>query len=394
MDILFYHPTFDTAYWIKALSSALPGARVREWKRGDNEHADYALVWHPPVEMLQGRKLKAVFALGAGVDSILSKLKAHPEMLPEDIPLFRLEDTGMGQQMQEYAVSQVLHWFRRFDDYQAFKQRAHWEPLPEYHREDFTIGILGAGVLGSKVAEALAPWGFPLRCWSRSRKDYPGVESFAGTDELPAFLKGTRVLINLLPNTAETVGIINEALLNQLVDQSYLMNLARGVHVVEGDLLKALDSGKLKGAMLDVYSREPLPAESPLWAHPRVAMTPHVAAVTRPQKRWRISPIPSAKWKRVTRSPVRSTDSAATERNPAFAGFLLIFAADNCYPLEKPQRRERCIPLTCICTPSPAPTRIATSMIISPRRSLKASSCSRSPIMARTWRMRRTTGIL
>ncbi len=100
--------------------------------------------------------------------------------------------------------------------------------------------------------------GFPLRCWSRSRKEYPGVESFAGTDELPAFLKGTRVLINLLPNTAETVGIINGTLLNQLAEDSYLMN-PRGVHVVEDDLLKALDSGKLKGAMLDVYSREPLP---------------------------------------------------------------------------------------------------------------------------------------
>ncbi|WP_333901296.1 glyoxylate/hydroxypyruvate reductase GhrA [Enterobacter wuhouensis] len=282
MDIIFYHPTFDTAYWINALSAALPDARVREWKHGDNEHADYALVWHPPVDMLQGRKLKAVFALGAGVDSILSKLKAHPEMLPEDIPLFRLEDTGMGQQMQEYAVSQVLHWFRRFDDYQALKQQSRWEPLTDYPREAFTIGILGAGVLGSKVAEALAPWGFPLRCWSRTRKDYPGVESFAGADELPAFLKGTRVLINLLPNTAETVGIINGALLNQLADQSYVMNLARGVHLIEADLLAALNSGKLKGAMLDVYSREPLPTESPLWAHPRVAMTPHVAAVTRP----------------------------------------------------------------------------------------------------------------
>jgi glyoxylate/hydroxypyruvate reductase A len=108
------------------------------------------------------------------------------------------------------------------------------------------------------------------------------VKSFAGTDELPAFLKDTRVLINLLPNTAETVGIINSTLLNQLADRSYLMNLARGVHLVETDLLNALDTGKLKGAMLDVYSREPLPAESPLWAHPRVAMTPHVAAVTRP----------------------------------------------------------------------------------------------------------------
>jgi len=282
MDILFYHPTFDTAYWIEALSAALPGARVREWTQGDNEHADYALVWHPPVEMLQGRKLKAVFALGAGVDSILSKLKAHPEMLPESVPLFRLEDTGMGEQMQEYAVSQVLHWFRRFDDYQALKQQSRWEPLPDYQREDFTVGILGAGVLGSKVAQALAPWGFPLRCWSRSRKDYPGVESFAGADELPAFLSGTRVLINLLPNTAETVGIINAQLLNQLADRAYVLNLARGVHLVEDDLIQALNNGRLKGAMLDVYSKEPLPADSPLWTHPRVAMTPHVAAVTRP----------------------------------------------------------------------------------------------------------------
>lgn len=284
MEIIFYHPTFDTPYWIAELEKHLPGSRVREWKPGDNQPADYALVWHPPVEMLQGRALKAVFALGAGVDSILSKLREHPEMLPLSIPLFRLEDTGMGQQMQEYAVSQVLHWFRRFDDYQALKQEARWQPLAEYHREDFTIGIMGAGVLGGKVAESLLSWGFPLRSWSRSRKAWPQVQSFAGQDELGEFLRETRVLINLLPNTAETVGIINQHLLSQLPDNSYVLNLARGVHVVEQDLLAALDSGKLKGAMLDVFSREPLPPESPLWAHPRVAMTPHVAAVTRPQE--------------------------------------------------------------------------------------------------------------
>ncbi|WP_312284229.1 glyoxylate/hydroxypyruvate reductase GhrA [Yokenella regensburgei] len=282
MDIIFYHPTFDTTYWLNELSKQIPGANVRAWKRGDNHPADYALVWHPPVEMLQGRELKAVFALGAGVDSILSQLNAHPEMLPMTTPLFRLEDTGMGLQMQEYAVSQVLHWFRRFDDYQLQKQVACWEPLADYHREDFTIGMLGAGVLGSKVAESLQAWGFPVRCWSRSRKSWPGVESFAGHEELGAFLRGTRVLINLLPNTAETVGIINKKLLEQLQTGGYVLNLARGVHLIEDDLLAALDSGKLKGAMLDVFSREPLPAESPLWKHPRVAMTPHIAAVTRP----------------------------------------------------------------------------------------------------------------
>ena len=141
---------------------------------------------------------------------------------------------------------------------------------------------MGAGVLGAKVAESLQAWGFPLRCWSRSRKTWPGVESFAGTEELSAFLSQTRVLINLLPNTAETVGIINGKLLDQLQDGAYLLNLARGVHVNEDDLLAALNSKKLKGAMLDVFSREPLPADSPLWKHPRVAMTPHIAAVTRP----------------------------------------------------------------------------------------------------------------
>jgi len=284
MEIIFYHPTFDTPWWIAALEKQLPGARVREWKSGDNEPADYALVWHPPVEMLQGRELKAVFALGAGVDSILSKLREHPEMLPISIPLFRLEDTGMGLQMQEYAVSQVLHWFRRFDDYQALKQETRWEPLPEFTRDEFTIGIMGAGVLGSKVAESLLAWGFPVRVWSRSRKDWANVQSFAGESEMGEFLRETRVLINLLPNTTETVGIINHALLNQLQDQSYLLNLARGVHVNEDELLRALENGKLKGAMLDVFSREPLPVESPLWRHPRVAMTPHIAAVTRPQE--------------------------------------------------------------------------------------------------------------
>lgn len=284
MEIIFYHPTFDIPYWIAELEKQLPGARVREWKPGDDRPADYALVWHPPVEMLQGRDLKAVFALGAGVDSILSKLREHPQMLPLSIPLFRLEDTGMGLQMQEYAVSQVLYWFRRFDDYQALKQQARWQPLDEYRREDFTIGIMGAGVLGAKVAQGLQAWGFPLRSWSRSRKAWPQVQSFAGADELNEFLRETRVLINLLPNTAETVGIINQQLLAQLPDGSYVLNLARGVHVVEDDLLAALESGKLKGAMLDVFSREPLPAASRLWAHPRVAMTPHIAAVTRPQE--------------------------------------------------------------------------------------------------------------
>ncbi|ELY6344164.1 glyoxylate/hydroxypyruvate reductase GhrA [Cronobacter muytjensii] len=285
MEILFYHPTFDVAQWAALLQRHLPHARLRAWEPGENAPADYALVWHPPYEMLRGRThLKAIFVLGAGVDSLLSRLDAHPDLLPPDVPLCRMEDTGMAAQMQEYAVSQVLHWFRRFDDYAALQREAKWQPLEEYRHADFTIGVLGAGVLGGQVAQSLHSWGFPVRCWSRSRKAYPGIESFAGTHELAAFLRGTRVLINLLPNTPETVGIINGGLLAALEDNAYVLNLARGVHLVEEDLLAALDSGKIKGAMLDVFHQEPLPAESPLWRHPRVRLTPHVAAVTRPEE--------------------------------------------------------------------------------------------------------------
>lgn len=157
MDIIFYHPTFDTQWWIEALHKAIPQARVRAWKSGDNESADYALVWHPPVEMLAGRDLKAVFALGAGVDSILSKLQAHPEMLKPSVPLFRLEDTGMGEQMQEYAVSQVLHWFRRFDDYRLQQNSSHWQPLPEYHREDLPSAFWAQAYWAVKLHRVCKP---------------------------------------------------------------------------------------------------------------------------------------------------------------------------------------------------------------------------------------------
>ncbi|MFS2223917.1 glyoxylate/hydroxypyruvate reductase GhrA [Pantoea sp. B65] len=285
MDIIFYHPTFDATTWINGLQQRLPQATVRKWLPGDNSPADYALVRTPPLAMLQGRSaLKGVFALGAGVDDILSQLKQHPEMLPPGVPLFRLEDTGMGRQMQEYAVYTVLGWFRRFDDYNLQKQQALWQWLENYHRDHFTVGILGAGVLGSSVAQSLKVWGFPIRCWSRSAKQIEGVTSYHGADQLSDFLHGTQVLINLLPNTPQTVGIINRQLLSQLNHGAFVLNLARGAHLVEEDLLAALDAGEIKAAALDVFATEPLAEQSPFWSHPRVTITPHNAAVTLPDE--------------------------------------------------------------------------------------------------------------
>ncbi|MGK9009095.1 glyoxylate/hydroxypyruvate reductase GhrA [Serratia marcescens] len=285
MNIIYYHPLFNAQEWLTGIKQRLPQAEIREWQRGDERPADYALVWRPPHEMLANRRdLKAVFALGAGVDAILDQERKHPGTLPAGVPLLRLEDTGMAQQMQEYALSYVLRYFRRFDEYQALQQRQEWQPLDPHSLDDFTIGILGAGVLGQSVARKLTEFGFSVRCWSRSAKQIDGVQSFAGEAQRGAFLDGVKLLINLLPNTPETVGILNRELFAQLRPGAYLINIARGAHLVEADLLAALEQGQLAAATLDVFTREPLPQDHPFWRHPRVTITPHIAAITLPQQ--------------------------------------------------------------------------------------------------------------
>ncbi|BBO62547.1 glyoxylate/hydroxypyruvate reductase GhrA [Serratia marcescens] len=285
MNIIYYHPLFNAQEWLAGIKQRLPQAEIREWQRGDERPADYALVWRPPHEMLANRRdLKAVFALGAGVDAILDQERKHPGTLPAGVPLLRLEDTGMAQQMQEYALSYALRYFRRFDEYQALQQRQEWQPLDPHSLDDFTIGILGAGVLGQSVARKLTEFGFRVRCWSRSAKQIDGVQSFAGEAQRAAFLDGVKLLINLLPNTPETIGILNRELFAQLSTGAYLINIARGAHLVEADLLAALEQGQMAAATLDVFAREPLPQDHPFWRHPRVTITPHIAAITLPQQ--------------------------------------------------------------------------------------------------------------
>ncbi len=285
MNIIFYHPTLDSKPWIDGIQQRLPEAQVRAWHRGDSNPADYALVWHPPQEMLAPRgELKGIFVMGAGVDAILTQEQRAPGTLPAGVPLIRLEDTGMALQMQEYALASVLRYFRRLDEYQLFQQQKQWRPLPAHKHSEFTVGILGAGVLGKAVAEKLTDLKFKVRSWSRTPKTQQGVESFHGKEQLNDFVSGCKLLINLLPNTPQTAGILNRNLFAQLPRQAYLVNLGRGMHLVEGDLLNALDNGQIAAATLDVFVHEPMQRMHPFWSHPRVSITPHIAADTLPEE--------------------------------------------------------------------------------------------------------------
>jgi glyoxylate/hydroxypyruvate reductase A len=180
----------------------------------------------------------------------------------------------------EYVAHAVLRYFRRFDDYERQARDGVWTPLPPRVKSAFTVGVLGLGKLGVPVLRALRQLGFPVRGWSRTPKDLPGVETFAGMDTLDAFLAGTRVLVSLLPLTPETNNLLDRAQLSKLPEGAYLINVARGAQVAEPDLLALIRAGHIAGATLDVFRNEPLPAPHPFWSEPRITITPHVSALT------------------------------------------------------------------------------------------------------------------
>ncbi|MFM0738278.1 glyoxylate/hydroxypyruvate reductase A [Paraburkholderia xenovorans] len=281
MKILFYMPHADAASWLHDFARALPEANLREWQPGDTAPADFAVVWRPPREMLAGRDdLRAIFNLGAGVDAILALEHDAPGTLPRRTPLIRLEDTGMAPQMAEYVAHAALRYLRRFDDYQTQQSERRWQVLDAHPRDTFTVGVLGLGVLGAHVAKTLAAFGMPVRGYSRSARQIGGITTFAGDAQFDAFLDGVKLLVNLLPHTPDTQDVLNAQTFSKLAKGAYLVNVARGGHLVEQDLLDALASGQLSAATLDVFREEPLPADHPFWREPRITVTPHVSALT------------------------------------------------------------------------------------------------------------------
>ena len=274
MKILYFSVDQDQKVWIEGLKAALPGADISEWQPGAAQ-ADYAVVWKPPQALLdEQRALKALFVTGAGVDALLQL------QMPSGVPVVRLDDAGMSVQMAEYVCHAVIRHFRELEGYEADMQAGKWSFRKPRSRLDYPVGVLGLGVLGERVARAVAQFDFPVNGWSRSAKHIAGVRSFHGADQLDAFLAATRIVVCLLPLTSETANLLNARRLACLRRGAYLINVARGAHVVDADLIAALDSGQLAGATLDVFRTEPLPKGHPFWQHPQITLTPHASART------------------------------------------------------------------------------------------------------------------
>jgi len=281
--LLFSSKGDDADEWRDVLRRQLPDLDFRVWTPdgkgiGDPADIDYALVWKPKKGALKAfPNLKAIFSLGAGVDHLTDR------DLPAGVPVVRLVDRGLTQGMSEYVVYWVLHHHRRFDAYAEMIANLGWQRLPQKDARQRRVGVMGLGVLGLDALVKLNPFEFNLAGWSRTAKDIPGVESFAGQRGLDAFLARTEILVCLLPLTPETKGIINARTLRQLPNGAAVINAARGGHVVDDDLIEALDSGHIASATLDVFHTEPLADDHPFRTHPKVHLTPHIASITMPE---------------------------------------------------------------------------------------------------------------
>ena len=264
--------------WRDLISQHVSDLDFRVWPTdiGPKEEIEFALVWRPKLGELQTYpNLKAIFSLGAGVDHLLR----DPD-LPKNVPIVRLVDPDLTRGMTEYLIQWALYYHRGMHAYRLKQREKNWQPKRYPHPSERKIGILGQGVLGNDAAQAFVNLGFDVAGWSRSEKNITGVKSFFGGDGLASFLARTEILICLLPLTPETTGIINQDTLAHLPNGAFVINAARGAHVVDDDLLAALDSGKIAAATLDVFNPEPLDEEHPYWSHPNVNITPHVASLT------------------------------------------------------------------------------------------------------------------
>lgn len=269
----------NAAEWHRVLSAHLPDMDIRIWPDvGDPEEVEVAFMLRPPVsELKRFPNLKALINLNVGVDTVV-----QDKDLPPGLPLARTLDPGLVDLMANYFVYGALHFHRGFDRFAQNQRERRWNFERAKPNATRTVGVMGLGAIGAQSARLLKSLGFEVCGWSRSRKSIEGVTSFAGPEELDAFLARSEILCCIVPLTPETERMIDADFLRRLPQGAAVINLARGAVLVEADLIAALDAGHIRGAMLDVFETEPLPEAHPLWSHPKVVVTPHVGGNTNP----------------------------------------------------------------------------------------------------------------
>ncbi|MDA1117812.1 MAG: glyoxylate/hydroxypyruvate reductase A [Proteobacteria bacterium] len=276
MNLLFASTKEDPQRWLRLLEAALPQDRFFAWPDVNGGAIDVAIVaTHPAGTFAQLPRLKLIQSLWMGVENILADAE-----VPRGVPLARLIDPGMVHAMAETVIASVLDWHRHRYLYRAQQQARKWKWQPQLLPSDRTVGLLGLGELGSYAAAKLLALGFKVCGWSRRPKSIDGVHCSTDLDDV---VSKSQALVCLLPLTAQTRGVLNARAFARMPKGGCVINLARGAHVVLPDLLAALDAGQLAHAYLDVFEKEPLPADSPLWTHPGVTITPHIAALTEPR---------------------------------------------------------------------------------------------------------------
>jgi glyoxylate/hydroxypyruvate reductase len=282
---VFVLPTWPTDVWAAAMKKVAPNLDVRVWPNdlGEIEDIKYAAAWLPPANVMKSfPNLQFIFSLGAGVDAILGD-----PTLPTNVPIVRVNDDDLTNRMSEYIVMHVLMHHRQQRRHDFNQTQKSWDCFPTHAANAVTVGIMGMGVMGVDAAVKLAHMGFNVIGWSRSKKSIPNVKSYAA-NELDEFLSHTDILVSLLPATAETDGIVNRNLIQKLSRNGpfgapIFINAGRGRQQNENDLLTCLNNGELYAATLDVFHKEPQPETSPFWTHPKVTLTPHMAADSHPE---------------------------------------------------------------------------------------------------------------
>jgi glyoxylate/hydroxypyruvate reductase len=279
MTFLYKANTTRGMAWARHFAARAPDLPFRLWPDvGDPAQVRYLAAWMPPENIAATfRNLELIFSVGAGVDQFdLSQLPAH-------VPLIRMLEPGIAEGMVEYVTMAVLALHRDLVHFIAQQRQQTWREIQTTQATKRRVGVMGLGQLGQAALERLKPFGFPLAGWNRSPRSIEGVSCYAGQEALPDFLAQTDILVCLLPLTDETHGILNASLFERLPRGARLVNVGRGGHLVEAELIEALERGILSAAVVDVAAQEPLPAGHPFWHHPRILLTPHIASMTSPE---------------------------------------------------------------------------------------------------------------